>query len=252
MKIDLHVHTSERSRCAKNSEEEMIRGAVANGLDALVVTDHQQHLPEARWAELNERFAPFRIFRGIECAVVEGEEFVVLGVHDPALEAPEIRCAELFARVRSQGGFLVLAHPYRYRETVEVDLESCRPDAIELHSICIAGRDDARIRQLARATGARTVTDSDAHRAEYVGLFHNRLRGEPADEAELIEILRRGAYECCRNDDLIARRNREVLPEEKKMRSYIARGCDGQQFRQETGGSIEHFAKVRRGGTYVL
>ena len=252
MKIDLHVHTSERSRCAKSTEEEMARGAIANGLDAIVITDHQRHLPEARAAELNERFAPLRIFRGIECAVAEGEEFVVLGVHDPALEAEVIPAARLFETVRGQGGFLVLAHPYRYRETVDVDLEACRPDAIELHSICISGRDEERIAALIRRLGVAAVTDSDAHRAEYVGLFHNLVRGEPADERELIALLKAGAYECRRNDELVARRNREVEAEEARMRDFIARGWDGRRFRDETGGSIEHFAKVHRGGTYIL
>jgi hypothetical protein len=252
MKIDLHVHTSERSRCARNTEEEMARGAIANGLDAMVITDHQKHLPEARAAELNAQFAPLRIFSGIEVAVVEGEEFVVLGVHEAALEAEVIPAERLFEIARGQGGFIILAHPYRYRETVDVDLESLRPDAIELHSISIAGSDEERIAALIRRAGARAVTDSDAHRAEYVGLFHNVVRGEPADERELIALLKAGAYECRRNDELVTRRNREVEPEEARMRDYIARGCDGRRFRDETGGSIEHFAKVRRGGSYRL
>lgn len=252
MRIDLHVHSSERSRCARSSEEEMVRAAISFGLDALVFADHQKHLPTARAAELSERFAPFRVFRGIECSVAEGEDIVVLGAYDERLEAAEIPYADVFAMAREQGGFLILAHPFRYHESVNIDVASLPPDAIELHSVCISGGDEGRIAELIRRSGVRTVQDSDAHRAEHVGLFHNSLRGMPPDEMELVRLLREGAYQVCRCDERIALRNREVQAEEERMRDCIARGYDGRRFCDETGGSMDHFVKVKRGGTYIL
>ena len=190
----------------------MVRSAAAFGLDALVFADHATHIPPARAAELSAKFAPFRVFRGIEVSVAEGEDIVVLGAYEPRLEAPGLSYAEVFSIVRGCGGFLILAHPFRYHESVEVDLAERPVDAIELHSICISGR----------------------------------------DEAELIALLRAGEYECCRYDGRIEKRNREVEAEEAKMRDYIARGLDGKTFREETGGNMDHFVKVRRGGTYML
>ena len=230
----------------------MVRSAAAFGLDALVFADHATHIPPARAAELSAKFAPFRVFRGIEVSVAEGEDIVVLGAYEPRLEAPGLSYAEVFSIVRGCGGFLILAHPFRYHESVEVDLAERPVDAIELHSICISGRDEGRIRELIRQVGCRTVHDSDAHRAEHVGIFHNLLHGTPANEAELIALLRAGEYECCRYDGRIEKRNREVEAEEAKMRDYIARGLDGKTFREETGGNMDHFVKVRRGGTYML
>ena len=230
----------------------MIRSAAGFGLDGLVFADHGKHIAPARAAELSAKFAPFRVFRGIEVSVAEGEDIVVLGVYEDRLEAEGLSYAELFSIARGRGGFLILAHPFRYHESVEVDLSERAVDAIELHSICIPGTDEDRIRELIRRVGCRTVHDSDAHRAESVGIFHNLVHGTPASEAELVELLRAGEYECCRCDGRIAQRNREVQAEEAKMRDYISRGLDGKAFRDQTGGSMDHFVKVRRGGTYLL
>jgi histidinol phosphatase-like PHP family hydrolase len=252
MKIDLHVHSAERSRCAVSGEEEMIRAAISFGLDALVFTDHQALLPPQRAEELNERFAPFRVFRGIECSVVEGEDLVVLGADHPRLEAADLSYGELHEIVHKEGGFLILAHPFRYHETVDIDVLGRPPHAVELHSISICGRDEGRILALAKRAGARTVQDSDAHRSEHVGIFHNLLGREPRDEKELVAVLKAGLFERCRCDDRVAQRNRDVLADEERMRDYIARGYDGKKFREETGGNLDHFSKVRRGGSYLL
>jgi len=45
MKIDLHVHTTERSLCADSSEQEQILTAIERGLDAIVITDHGRLVP---------------------------------------------------------------------------------------------------------------------------------------------------------------------------------------------------------------
>jgi predicted metal-dependent phosphoesterase TrpH len=252
VRIDLHVHSSERSACALSGEEEMVRSAISFGLDGLVFTDHHRLMPADRAAELSEKFTPFRVFRGIECSVAEEEDIVVIGAFDPRLETPGLAYAEVHAIARDQGGFLILAHPFRYHEGVNIDLDLRPTDAIELHSISICGRDEPRIRQTIQRVGARTVHDSDAHRAEHVGIFHNRLRNAPGDERELVALLKAGAYECCRREDRIARRNREVEAEERRILDCIARGYDGKRFREETGGSMDHFVKVRRGGSYLL
>jgi hypothetical protein len=38
VKVDLHVHTQERSPCARASEDEQIQAAIAAGLDAIFIT----------------------------------------------------------------------------------------------------------------------------------------------------------------------------------------------------------------------
>lgn len=44
----------------------MVRAAIRAGLDAMVLSDHDRLAPTARLARLNAKFAPFRVFGGIE------------------------------------------------------------------------------------------------------------------------------------------------------------------------------------------
>lgn len=91
MKIDLHVHTSERSTCSNSSEDAQIQAAIDAGFDAIVISDHDLLVPRQYLAELNAQYAPFTIFGGIEVSVWDSEllsyeHFLVLGVHNTFLE----------------------------------------------------------------------------------------------------------------------------------------------------------------------
>lgn len=195
MKVDLHVHTQERSSCAKSGEEEMIRAAIKRGLDGLAFTDHHSLIPPQRVDELNEKYAPFCVFGGIEIRV-SGEDLLVLGLYDSLLETRKWTYPELHAFVRQQGGFLVLAHPFRYRDTINVDIELYRPHAIELCSTNIRAEDEGRIRALAERLNVRLLGNSDAHRAKDVGLYYNVLPRTVRDDKELIAILKMAGYRC--------------------------------------------------------
>ena len=116
MKIDLHVHASERSGCSSASEEDQIQKAIELGLDALVFTDHGLLMPEERAKELNDKYAPFRIFRGIEIGILfrhdeRDEDFLVLGVYDPLIEKRKWKYKDLYKFVDDNGGYIAIAHP---------------------------------------------------------------------------------------------------------------------------------------------
>jgi len=194
MKIDLHVHARERSACGLSGEEEMIQAAIERGLDAIAFTDHGRLVPRDRLAELNATYAPFRIFTGIEVTVVENEHVVVLGLHDPKLERRGWTYPDLLAFVHARNGMAFLAHPFRYRPWLGVSVHDDHPDALELRSLNIEPRTEPAIQTLQTELGCRLVCNSDAHYKDDVGRFHNRLPHMPADDAELIEILRAGDY----------------------------------------------------------
>lgn len=193
MKVDLHVHARERSRCATASEEEMIRAAIGRGLDGIAFTDHHRLVPRRRLDEFNQKYAPFRVFGGIEISV-SGEDVLVLGIHDLELEARDWTFPELHAFVRRQRGFLVLAHPFRFHDTIDVHIDAYRPDAVELCSINIRTTDESRILALAERLHLRLVCNSDAHRAKDVGCYYNVLSRAPQDCKELTSLLRNGDY----------------------------------------------------------
>lgn len=191
MKIDLHVHTKERSACGKATENEQIAAAMAAGLDALAFTDHNLLLPPDRLLELNAIYAPFRIFGGVELDV-EGEHLVVLGIQDERLVADTWPYADLHAFVREHHGFLFLAHPFRYHPHIGVDIEALPPDAIEVRSCSTPLAHHARIRELAVRLGVPPLCNSDAHIADIIGRYYNILGDAPADDRSLVESLRRG------------------------------------------------------------
>jgi histidinol phosphatase-like PHP family hydrolase len=195
MKIDLHVHSQERSACGKASEEEQIRAAIAAGLDAIAFTDHHRLVPLDRLAALNQQFAPFRVFGGIEISS-QGEDFLVLGLHHPALESPSWSYPDLHTYVRQQGGYIAMAHPFRFRTTIELNLDGFVPDALEVRSFNTPLEEEARIREIASRLGVPVLCNSDAHTCERIGMYYNLLEEFPADDKELITELKSGRFRC--------------------------------------------------------
>lgn len=188
MKIDCHVHARERSGCATVDEQGQIRAAITAGLDGLVFTDHNRLVPQERLAFLNEKFAPFHIFTGIEVDA-DNEHWVVLGVHDPALEQPGWRYIDLLEFVHSRGGFITLAHPFRYVPQIRVDIEKYPPDGIEYRSINTPKAREAEILSLAARCGMLPFSNSDGHHPGGVASYYNVLPQSVQTDQELIEIL---------------------------------------------------------------
>jgi predicted metal-dependent phosphoesterase TrpH len=196
MKIDLHVHSSERSGCGRSSEEEQIQAAIRRGLDGLVFTDHHKLVPASRLAALNEKYAPFRIFGGVEISLNVGEDILVIGLQEPALEEWQWRYEDLYDLVRARGGWLALAHPYRYRNMVHLDLTSCPPDAIEGCSCNVRVDNRKRIIKLAGQLGVPVICTSDSHDARDVGEHYVEFSSCVKDEQDLIRRLKAGDFAC--------------------------------------------------------
>jgi predicted metal-dependent phosphoesterase TrpH len=201
MKIDLHVHTEERSSCGKSPEDEQIQAAIAGGLDALAFTDHDRLTPRDRLRELNDQYAPFRVFNGIEVSIFNRqttmfEHILVLGVYDHKLETRDWTYPDLHRFVRERDGFMAVAHPFRYGPTIGFDLQHFPPDAFEVYSHNTPPRQEPRIRQLADHYDARLLSNSDAHHADAFGQYYNLLAQTPSDERELLTLLKTGQYRC--------------------------------------------------------
>jgi predicted metal-dependent phosphoesterase TrpH len=181
----------------------MIAAAIAAGMDAICFSDHDRLPPPGRVDLINESVAPFRVFPGIEmeCA---GEHIVVIGLQSPELERLEWRYEDLWRFVEDEGGFLFLAHPYRFQDEVAIDVERFRPGAVEVISCNMGEVDDARVSAFVERHGLDAVCNSDAHRDAYVGLYHNVLDEPASTTAELVEMLRGGRFHCGSLDDKIA------------------------------------------------
>jgi len=249
MKIDCHVHAKERSACAVDCEEDMVRAAAGYGLDGLVFTDHDKYIARERVEELNKKFAPFRVFQGIEVNTAEKEEFVVIGFQEPSLEKnPGWKYADLHALVRARGGFLALAHPFRYRKELLVDIKAYPPDAIEI-SFSVSNQD--KIKELLRLANAHPISNSDGHRVLNVGMYYSYLHSLPKDEAELAALLKKGAYDCCGMPERLKKINEEPVKLEKLVRQMIAEGRDREYYHKVTGNMPTLFDRIQRGDSIL-
>lgn len=200
-KIDLHVHTKERSSCGRSSEEEQIRAAIEAGLDVIVFTDHDRLIPRSHLQKLNNTYAPFKIFGGIEVSIwdqqlLSYEHLLVLGIHDVTLEHLHWTYPELHQFVKEKQGFLAVAHLFRFAPETNLDLERFPPDAIEAYSNNIRQRLAERLVSLAEERGLPVLSNSDAHHTNMIGRYYNLLDQTPANERELIEILQAGEFKC--------------------------------------------------------
>ena len=202
MKIDLHVHARERSACSVSSEKELIKAAIKKGLDALAFTDHERLVPRWHLRELNEKFAPFRVFSGCEIHTKEEEDVLVFGVQDPKLEGMGWSYTDLHQFVRERSGFMVLAHPFRYREAIGADMYNYPPDAIEMRSTNLPPHTESFIRRVVEDISCGTIYSSDAHEAKKVGAYYIRLQGEPQDDPALLALLKARAYDCEQNPEI--------------------------------------------------
>jgi len=161
-----------------------------SGLDGIAITDHDRLVPAERLAALREKYAPFVIFTGIEVQS-EDHHWVVIGIHDSTLERVDWRYADLHRFVRERGGFMILAHPFRYKPEITVDLDGFPPDGIEVKSINTPVSREADIVETAERLGLVMFNNSDAHRPGAIGSYSTEIPQSVQNDQELVEVLTR-------------------------------------------------------------
>ncbi|OPJ62610.1 PHP domain-containing protein [Clostridium oryzae] len=253
MKIDMHVHCSERSNCSISTEQEHIESAIEHGLDAIVITDHNKLVPEEHLKELNKKYYPFRIFGGIEVTTEpHGDDVLVIGVIDSILEEQKWSYEKLYKYVKARGGFIALCHPYRYENTVNIDIATFVPDAIEIHSTNIGRCDGNLIKTLAARLGSKLIGNSDAHSYLHTGLFYNVLSSSPKSEQELANTLLNEEIIIGEDEQRINSFNEKVRKREKLIKQLIAEGKNAEDFNRITGEWVGCFNRVVLGKSYEI
>jgi histidinol phosphatase-like PHP family hydrolase len=162
--------------------------AMMAGLDGIAFTDHHRLVSRVHMENLRQRYTHIKLFTGIEITA-DREDWLVLGVYDPRLESNEWNYPDLRRLVQDLGGFIALAHPFRYRTFVNVDLAACPPDGIELHSYNTPPAREADIRDLARQHQLRLLQNSDSHWNATIGQYFNTLPDVLDGDADLVRLL---------------------------------------------------------------
>lgn len=163
----------------------------------MFITDHNKLHPKERLDRINDKYAPFMVFQGIEVTLTDDnyEDFIVLGVHHPAIEAKDWTYAKLYNFVKKVGGYIILAHPYRFSDRVNHGVWDNPPDAVEVLSSNIGGYQLEQRKELAKALKCPVVTNSDSHDVSTTGCYTNTLLKWCFSEEEIIAELKAGRFD---------------------------------------------------------
>ena len=135
---ELHLHTSETSRCGQSTAREMVAAYKEKGFTGLIVTDHFVNgyswsaFPET-WKEKMDAFVKgyyaakeagdkmgMKVYFGVEYTTDRpaGEDYLALGLKPEHLYKEFVDCdqwtiEQFIDQVHALGGIVVRAHPYR-------------------------------------------------------------------------------------------------------------------------------------------
>lgn len=186
---ELHMHSLEGSTCGKSNIHEMIRCYAAAGFQGAVITNHfargstaiDRSLPwedfvkgyaQAYWEGLKTaKELDFDLLFGVEEAWGKGKEFLAYGFEPEfLLERPQLYRASLETwsrELRSAGGFLAFAHPFRDRYYI-TDPQEMPPvelaDGVEVYNRGNAQEENWKAEKIFGAKDLICIAGSDAHR----------------------------------------------------------------------------------------
>ncbi len=184
MLFDLHAHTSGISWCCRQPAPEILRTAREHGIDGIVLTNHYQkcyltdgmtpadfaarYVEEYRYTQQCGQEIGFPVFFGIEVTMerCDGVHLLIYGVQeDFPLQYPalfDMTQQELYALVKTHGGTLVQAHPYRQNKDKLLDTAYLDGIEINCHPVYEGTHKEALI-EIARAAGLLLTCGGDYH-----------------------------------------------------------------------------------------
>lgn len=167
MRVEFHCHTN-YSKDSLTRPAELVRVARAQGLGRLIVTDHN----ETRGAFEAQQIAPELVIVGEEIMTTRGE---ILAAFVSETVPPGLSPTETIARLRAQGAFISVSHPFdttRSGGWKLPDLREIAPlvDAIEVFNArCFPTSFNQQAAQFAQAHNLPGTAGTDAHAARELG-----------------------------------------------------------------------------------
>jgi predicted metal-dependent phosphoesterase TrpH len=191
VKFDLHMHTTRHSPDSQMEPPVLLRRAREIGLDGIVINEHDWLWTEEELDELRALAPGLVVLSGIEVSAWQGH-FLAYGVRNPFAVPHGIDVAELCREVHRQGGAVVAAHPFRWRQPFDEILQRDRPelDGLEL----MTSNMDADCRRKAaavhRGRSLAGLGSSDAHSADVLGFCYTEFDATIRDMRDLVEAIR--------------------------------------------------------------
>ena len=213
---ELHLHTSEVSLCASSSAAEMVRHFKRLGFAGICVTDHYNgNIADSEGLTRAERIA--RFCRGYDRAFEEGRrvglsvflgweysyhgtDFLIHGLDREWLlrneAADRMALPDYLAFVRSEGGIVCHAHPFR--EAGYIDMIRLLPHSIDAVETLNANRPDTENRRAldyARDFGLPETNGSDIHTTHQIRIAAHRFDRPYHSSGELLRAILAGEGE---------------------------------------------------------
>ena len=192
MKFDLHMHTSRHSPDSITDPFDLLKSAIAAGLDGVVLTEHDILWTEDEMQELRAAAPQLVVLAGIEITG-RGGDVLLYGVTNPFALPKGTPWGELCREVHRQGGAAVAAHPNRWGQPFEKLLKDQKAelDGIEVMS----NNMDADLRERAAALLTKypqfaQLGNSDSHAPETVGCCYTDFSVEIRNNADLVAAIR--------------------------------------------------------------
>lgn len=186
MLVDLHAHSSGISRCCRASFDVVIRTALEVGVNGIVLTNHYQksYINDNDFAAFARRYTnEFRLAKSygdtVGCQVFFGTEItmeqhngahiLLYGIEERFIEENptlfDLPQAELYRMVKSVGGVMIQAHPYREKKNL---LDTRFLDGVEVNCHPLYGKSDfADMLMIAQKNGLILTCGGDFHADTY-------------------------------------------------------------------------------------
>ena len=218
---ELHLHTSETSRCGRSTAREMVAVYKEKGFTGLVVTDHFVNgyswsaLPET-WKEKMDAFVKgyyaakeagdemgLKVYFGVEYTADRpaGEDYLALGLKPEHLYKEFVDCdqwtiEQFIDQVHALGGIVVRAHPYRVADYMSKKAQE-RPglpiDAVEAFNYGNAKEEyNLQALEMAIREGKPIVAGSDTHHVSTAAKYYIGFEEDPVDYPAFCEKIRLG------------------------------------------------------------
>jgi predicted metal-dependent phosphoesterase TrpH len=243
--LDMHVHTTAYSDCAKMSPDEMAERAREVGLDGAVITEHNTIWSDEEIADLRERFPDLALFRGVEVSAKK-HHVLLYGLTDFTGFEAGMPVQEVVALAHERGAVAVWAHPLQYSLTPHREGLQAGFDACETRSVNIDRPERDRYRQLAQQLGIPEMANSDSHHTVTLGAYATRFWHPVRDEKDIAEAIRQGAFtpeERLRWSGPASAMREELW--HRRIRGILAKGVtDPVEIKRRSGASLQRIRRI--------
>lgn len=226
-KYETHVHTSEASRCGKQSGAEVARLYRELGYDGIIITDHfvngsTRTTPDMSWEEKMDIFTS-----GYKNAKAEGDdigldvffgmefnyrhtEVLVYGLSEEWLyshpDCDKLDMREFCTLARESGAFVVAAHPFRQRPYIKAIC--LYPDCVDAVEVVNTSHTpdmpfDRRAEWYANEYNLAKTGGSDNHFREQKQIGGIKTEKKIGKISDYGDIVRSGQLEIFKEDNVI-------------------------------------------------